>query len=374
LPPEDSRYEIVVDRTVGQGFLVAIASREPFRDLPWYLRPFDPQGESVGYENVHAEEEGFDEDGAVVGDPMVAMERIRRRVLADASVSDAGMFATSYASYYVGNQVRYPRYLCADCHRPGQWAWWDGFDPYYTQCSVFDFRVNWNWSWGPTCWSSHVPYYYYVVRYDCPPHYQPWYEDHSRWSSWDDHHQREDLWGGPPTRYKGPPPVGYVPPTQKPWNPALSPPPGYIAPGGVKNPGERRPLPVGRMERPDGTGKPVIGNGGRDTGRGANPPGGVWREPRKPYNPAEGGGGSHGGSGVREGERSKPQPSAPAPRERERGKPDPAPAPREERRADPPRVDPPRHEERRADPPPPPPAPAKPAPPAEKKGDRRGGN
>ena len=30
---------------------------------------------------------------------------------------------------------------CNDCHRPGAWAWWDGFDPYYTHCSVVDFSV-----------------------------------------------------------------------------------------------------------------------------------------------------------------------------------------------------------------------------------------
>ncbi|MCC6649928.1 MAG: DUF4384 domain-containing protein [Candidatus Eisenbacteria bacterium] len=371
LPEEGSRYELVMDKTVGQGFLVAIASREPFRDLPWYLRPFDPQGESIGYEDAHAEEEGFDENGAVVGDPMVAMERIRRRVLA--STSDPDLFATSYASYYVGHEVRYPRYLCSDCHRSGQWAWWDGFDPYYSQCSVFDFRVNWNWAWGPTMWSGHVPYYYYVVRHDCPPHWQPWYDDHSRWSSWDGHRDRENLWGGPPTRYKTPPPPGYVPPSEKPWNPALSPPPGYIAPSGGKY-SDTRPMPVGRVTRPDGTGKPVLNGGGKGT---ATPVGKPAREvapaPRKPYNPAQGG--SSGDRG-----RSKPDYSPP-PREQggERSKPQqpssPPPA-REERRSEPPRVDPPKKEERRADPAPAPPAPApsRPSKSSEGKGSNRGGN
>ena len=40
---------------------------------------------------------------------------IRRRVLADPQDPDA--FGTSYATYYVHNEVRYPRYLCYDCHR-----------------------------------------------------------------------------------------------------------------------------------------------------------------------------------------------------------------------------------------------------------------
>jgi hypothetical protein len=34
---------------------------------------------------------------------------------------------SSYASYYVGHEVRYPRYICNDCHRPGQWRWWVDF-------------------------------------------------------------------------------------------------------------------------------------------------------------------------------------------------------------------------------------------------------
>ena len=59
------------------------------------------------------------------------MERIRRQVVEDSQ--DEESFATAYATYYVHQQVRYPRYLCYDCHRPNQWSWWDGFDPYYTR-------------------------------------------------------------------------------------------------------------------------------------------------------------------------------------------------------------------------------------------------
>ena len=220
LPPEGSGYELAVEKSTGQGFIVAIASRRPFRDLPWYLRPFDPQGEGMGYEDRHDDEEGFDDDGKVVGDPMVAMERIRRRVLD--RPSDTEDFATSYASYYVGHEVRYPRYLCNDCHRPGHWAWWDGFDPYYTRCSVFDFRVNWNWCWGPCLWIGHMPYYYYVVRQDCPPRYQRLVPEPPRWSSWDGYQRFNQLWGGRPDALQDRPPAGYVPPpapSSKPiWN------------------------------------------------------------------------------------------------------------------------------------------------------------
>lgn len=252
LPPEDSKYELTVEKATGQGFIVAIASREPFRDLPWYLRPYDPQAASVGYDEAdkHDDEEGFDNDGRVVGDPYVAMERIRRRVLGHPS--DTEEFASSYASYYVAHEVRYPRYICNDCHRPNRYAFWDGFDPYYTNCSVVDFRVNWNWSWGPGCWGNSIPYYYYVVRDDCPPRYQPWYNDHSRFSSWDGYQRWNNLWGKDLVRYKSPaPPVGYVPPQPRGgFNPS-SPPPGYLYTNAEKR-GFRMPTPIGRDGRPRG--------------------------------------------------------------------------------------------------------------------------
>lgn len=269
LPPEDSRYELTVESETGQGYVVALASREPFRELPWYLRPFDPQGESIGYEGRHDEVEGFDEDGRVLGDPTVAIERIRRNVLGEPAGLDD--FATSYATYFVGHEVRYPRYLCYDCHRPNRWAWWDGFDPYYTSCSVIDFRVNWNWCWGPCMWSSHTPYYYYVVRPDCPPRYRDWYDRHDRWSSWDGSRRWNDLWGGPLVRTKSAPPPGYVPPPTKGGDHPRMTPPGYIKTAS----GGRGSVPIGR-NRPD-LGEDTQGKGGQvwRTPAGSGTPGGV---------------------------------------------------------------------------------------------------
>jgi hypothetical protein len=332
LPPENSGYELAVEKATGQGYIVAIASRRPFRDLPWYLRPFDPQGESMGYEDRHDEEDGFDESGKVVGDPMVAMERIRRRVLDHPEATDD--FATSYASYYVGHEVRYPRYLCADCHRPGRWEWWDGFDPYYTRCSVFDFRVNWNWCWGPCLWSSHQPYYYYVVRSDCPPRYENWYQDHSRWSSWDGYQQFNQLWGGNLTRHKTPPPVGYqspVSPTGKPaYNGGGSTPPGYLPPSGNNNRnrgGFREPIGIGRNRPADPT--PGVRPGG--AGRvpvSEQPPRFTPSEPRTP--PA---------SRPPEARPPREQPRQDPPREQPRHE------PRQQPRQDPPRQDPPKQQE-----------------------------
>ena len=213
IPPEQANVDLVVQEApVGQCYVVAVASREPFREFPWYLRPYDLQAENVGYEGMRDDEEGITSEGRIVGDPFVAMERIRRRVVASADSVDA--FATSYASYYVHAEVKYPRYLCYDCHRPGRWAWWPGFDPYYTHCSVFDFRVNWSWGWGPGYWFGCVPYYYYVVRPTCPPHYYPYYVGRNYFSSWDGWGRYRALWGDHLVRFKSDPPAGYVPPSR----------------------------------------------------------------------------------------------------------------------------------------------------------------
>ena len=367
LPPEDSKYELTVEKATGQGFIVAIASRAPLRDLPWYLRPYDPQAASVGYDESqsHEDEEGFDNDGRVVGDPYVAMERIRRRVLQHASDTEA--FATSYTSYYVQHEVRYPRYVCNDCHRQNRYSFWDGFDPYYTNCSVVDFRVNWNWCWGPRIWSAYVPYYYYVVREDCPPHYQPWYNDHSRFSSWDGYQKWNNLWGGNLIRTKPPtPPQGYIPPQPRGgYNPA-APPPGYLYTN-VEKRGFRVPTPIGRDGQPRGD----AGDGSRGTFRGkddnvtrlpvtrapmgddGNATRPQWRDKRQaspqPASrpPVEDGGGRGGYAPHREPARREPANEAPRqdPPRQERREPARYDPPRQERR-EPTRYDPPRQERR----------------------------
>jgi hypothetical protein len=212
VPSERSNLELVVEEPTGQGHLVALVSRDPFRELPWYLRPYDLQAEGTGYAGDPDEEEGITREGRIVGDPFVAMERVRRAVLVDSE--DPESFGTAYTTYYVHEQVRYPRYLCYDCHRPGHWAWWDGFDPYYTRCSTFDFRVNWGWNWGPSYWYGYVPYYYYVVRYDCPPRYRLYTTRTIHYSSWDGWKRWSALMGGSVRRYKSAPPSDYVAPSK----------------------------------------------------------------------------------------------------------------------------------------------------------------
>jgi hypothetical protein len=229
LPDDDSEYELVAKGPTGQGYIVAIASEYRFRDLPWYLRPYDAQAEEMGYDGDPDEDSGVTAEGRIVGDPFVAMERIRRAVLDEPE--DEESFATAYTGYFIGHEVRYPRYLCYDCHRPGYWSWWSGFDPYYTRCNVFDFRVNWGWSWGHSYWTGHVPYYVFVYRTDCPPRYRLYNSRGVRHSSWDGWPRWRTLWGGPLRRYKtDPPPRTAFDPSQR-W-PKDRTPPGYLAGGG----------------------------------------------------------------------------------------------------------------------------------------------
>jgi len=250
VPPEHSNIELVVDQApAGQCYIVAIASRDRFKEYPWYLRPYDMQAEQVGYQGAHDEEEGVTSEGRIVGDPFVAMEKIRRRVVEKADDPDA--FATSYTTYYVHEQVRYPRYLCYDCHRPGRWAWWADFDPYYTHCSVFEFRINWGWYWGPGYWFGTVPYYCYVPRYNCPPGYRTYHDSHTWFSSWDGWRRWNTMWGDHLVRFKSAPPPNYVPPSRYPdrggWRTPGSAPPGFITANVQKGrEGLRQRMVIGR--------------------------------------------------------------------------------------------------------------------------------
>jgi hypothetical protein len=230
IPDQSSSQELVVENNTGLDYIVAIASRQPFGDLPWYLRPYNAQGDAMGYVNQPtADEEGVTTDGRIVGDPFVAMERIRRRVIS--VPNDASSFATAYTSYYVHEQVQYPRYICNDCHRPGHYAWWDGWDPYYSTCSAVSFHVNWSWVWGPSYWYGYVPYYVYSYNPGCPPQYR--WPGGSWCSSWDGWNRWTQYWNGGLVRYKSPPPVGYrSPAVYGNWkNGSTAPPPGMLVLG-----------------------------------------------------------------------------------------------------------------------------------------------
>jgi hypothetical protein len=236
IPEEDAGVDLVVEGPTGQGYIVAIASLDPFQPLPWYLRPYSSQAAALGYEGGPEEEEGVTSEGRIVGDPFVAMERIRRRIVSDYENPD--LFATAYTTYYLHEPVKYPRYLCYDCHRPGYWSWWTGFDPYYTTCSVFTFRVNYSWYWGPGYWFGHVPYYVYNCRPGYGWHGRYWYSGWDGWGYW------SSIWGGPLRRYKSPPPPGYMPPDKY----KDGTPPGLIAARDFRR-GGNMTLPIGRNDR-----------------------------------------------------------------------------------------------------------------------------
>ena len=356
VPPTESGLQLVVQEPVGEGYVVAVVSREPFSALPWYLRPYDPQAEGVGYVGEEDEEEGVTSEGRITGDPFVAMERVRRRVLSDPH--DREGFATAYTSYYVHQPVRYPRYLCDDCHRPRYWAWWDGWDPYYTTCRAFDFRVYWGWAWGPSYWFGSVPYFCFVPRcYPCDPYDRPWYSSWSGPRTWD------GLWSGHLVRHKSPPPVGYTPPDKRggrTWGEGKPLPPGYLPADFVRDrSGIRTHIPIG-ASRPSGdeTGRPGMRprpDVGTRPGTPAKP--GVTRGPAVRPRTDDGGGTRY----VRPQREVKPMPrtpagdeSAPAPRPagRPREVPRPAAPPRYERPSESPRPSaPPRQEPRPAAPP-----------------------
>jgi hypothetical protein len=334
VPPYQSGLQLIVQGPVGEGYIVAVTSRQPFNALPGYLRPYDPQAEATGYVGEEDEDDAVTSDGRIMGDPFVAMERIRRQVLYDAN--DESGFATAYTSYYIHQPVRYPRYLCNDCHRPNDWAWWDGYDPYYTSCSAFDFRVYWGWSWGPRYWFGTVPYFCYVPRcYPCSPYDRPYY------SSWNGYRQWNTLWSGHLTRYKSPPPVGYTPPSRYDWSrwkDSKPMPPGFLpaeyvkgangvhirVPIGANRPdvprGEQRPQP-GQNSRPGSgvrpgagwspAGRPSGEGGGTpapDAGRGSRPSPGHpgWGQPPNPP-------GNQRPTPQSEKPREAPRPAAPAP-------------------------------------------------------------
>src|SRR5258706_2885332 len=202
-------------------------------------------GSVGGPEHSDDEDEGVTAEGRIVGDPFVAIERIRRQVVNDPEDHDG--VATAYFSYYVHDRVRYPRYGGTACHRPGHYAWWDGFDPYYATCSVVDFRVNFGWFWGTPYWAGCVPYYVYVVRPYCPPYYRSWAG--TCYSSWDGWGRWNTLWGSHLTRYKAPaPPPDYIAPSKYKWDrrwqnerPA---PPGFLPAAGTGGRIEAKRVPV----------------------------------------------------------------------------------------------------------------------------------
>jgi hypothetical protein len=174
VPARHDPYDLVAEGPEGVEYVVALASPLPFEDLPWYLAP------GLSEEPRQPSADGDDlEDGVIVGDPYVGMERIYRRLVPEGR-EDQVASADTY--FYIERRVEYPRYVCADCHHRTYW-----FDPYIDHCSVIEIRIDATWArYAPLRVRSARPRYYYNVRSGAPTRYRAWKE---RWSSLD----------GPPT-------------------------------------------------------------------------------------------------------------------------------------------------------------------------------
>lgn len=171
VPSRNDPYDLVADGPTGIEYVVAIASPEPFRDLPWYL--------TGGYEGRDRGQDYGDDDegdsGVIAGDPYIGMDRVVRRVVPRGLEDEV---ATADTYFYIERKVEYPRYVCADCHSYGGW-----FDPYGDVCSVVDIRIDAGWAhYRPLRSRILRPRYFYMVRSTAPTRYRQWKD---RWSSVD---------------------------------------------------------------------------------------------------------------------------------------------------------------------------------------------
>ncbi|HET9251939.1 MAG TPA: DUF4384 domain-containing protein [Candidatus Eisenbacteria bacterium] len=168
IPARHDPYDLVADGPPGMEFVVAVTSRHPFRDLPWFLRGGDP-------DEVRSDDEL--ESGQIVGDPYVGIERLNQRIIAPEFADDSDVTETFF---YIHQRVEYPRYVCADCH----YAAYPMFDPYVAHCSVMDIRIDATWvRYARPRVGVVRPRYYYYVRPGAPDRYAEW--KNRRWSSLD---------------------------------------------------------------------------------------------------------------------------------------------------------------------------------------------
>jgi hypothetical protein len=170
VPARHDPYDLVAEGPEGVEYVVAIASPLPFQDLPWFLAP------GLAEEPRPSADEGDDlENGVIVGDPYVGMERLHRRLVPE-GLEDRVASADTY--FYIERRVEYPRYVCADCHHRTYW-----FDPYVNHCSVIEIRIDATWArYAPLRVRSARPRFYYNIRSAAPPQYRSW---KGRWSSLD---------------------------------------------------------------------------------------------------------------------------------------------------------------------------------------------
>lgn len=144
----DGSYKFYVNGPSGIEYVHVLASYQPFRQVYW-------QG-CGGYDDyaMEASWRGFhDYWGAalpprVYGDPYAAMQMIDEFICLDAL--EAGHVRADFTYFYVGERVRYPRFLCYDCH-----GFNPHFRPYSDVCAAFSVSFiegdpcysQWSWWW-----------------------------------------------------------------------------------------------------------------------------------------------------------------------------------------------------------------------------------
>jgi hypothetical protein len=108
------RYAFIADEYPGQGYLFAVASRDPYNYAAIVT------GERWDYRYIA-------DDGRIVGDPYAALTELID-VIVPAAYEDINY---DIVPYYVERRYEYPRFLCYDCHAYAPYPYWD---PYRHSC------------------------------------------------------------------------------------------------------------------------------------------------------------------------------------------------------------------------------------------------
>ncbi len=115
--PRDDRYAVYLDEYPGQGYLFAIATRDPF-DYHAVVR-----GDHWDYRVIAG-------GGRISGDPYVAIEDLVDLIIPE----NYDAYSYDVTTYYVEQYYEYPRFLCYDCHSYVSYPYWD---PYHYSCLRF---------------------------------------------------------------------------------------------------------------------------------------------------------------------------------------------------------------------------------------------
>ncbi len=115
------RHSFVVDDYPGQGYLFAVASRDPFdyHDVV--------AGDHWDYRQVAAQ-------GRITGDPYVSLMGLIDLIIPP-NYAD---YSYDVLPYYVEQRYDYPRFLCYDCHAYASYSHWN---PYRYSCVRFRIVV-----------------------------------------------------------------------------------------------------------------------------------------------------------------------------------------------------------------------------------------